>query len=78
MKEARTLRSKKLRAALWYAANGKCQRCGRDLGKYWHADHIIPWSKTRRTNVHEMQALCSRCNLTKGTHQWETENTKEI
>jgi superfamily II DNA or RNA helicase len=64
----RLLRSRKLRAVLYYAANGKCQICGKDLPDDWHADHIKPWSKTRRTNVHEMQALCPKCNVMKGDH----------
>lgn len=32
----------------------------------WHADHVVPWVVSRRTNVHEMQALCPECNLRKG------------
>lgn len=63
----RTLRSKKLRAALYYAFDGKCAICGRELPDDWHADHIIPWSATHRTNVHEMQPLCPDCNRKKGT-----------
>lgn len=66
MKEQRTLRSKKLRAALYISANGKCCLCGVELDHTWHADHIIPWSVTRKTNVHDMQALCRQCNLKKG------------
>lgn len=62
----RTLRSKRKRAALWLAAEGKCQICGQDLEEKWHADHIVPYSVTGRTNVHEMQALCPECNLRKG------------
>jgi 5-methylcytosine-specific restriction endonuclease McrA len=71
----RTLVSKRLRYALWRAADGKCQLCGRDLDPDdWHADHITPWSKTGRTNVHEMQALCPHCNLKKGD-RCQLENT---
>jgi superfamily II DNA or RNA helicase len=62
----RTLRSKSQRALLWYAANGFCQQCGAPLGDDWEADHIVPWVVTKRTNVHEMQALCKRCNRRKG------------
>ena len=63
----RTLRSKHLRAVLWIDAKGKCKLCNKELDPdNWHADHIIPWSKTHRTNVHEMQALCPGCNLKKG------------
>lgn len=63
----RTLRSKRLRSILYRNADGKCQMCGCELGPEWHADHIIPWAITRRTNVHEMQALCPKCNLKKGS-----------
>lgn len=64
--EQRTLRSKRQRALLWYAADGKCQRCGGLLGDDWEADHIVPWVKTQRTNLFEMQALCRKCNRKKG------------
>jgi len=63
----RVLRSKKLRNVLFNAADGKCQICGRELDPDdWHADHIVPWSVSGTTNVHEMQALCPDCNLNKG------------
>jgi hypothetical protein len=65
--DQRTLRSKRLRAALWMAADGKCQICGCELDpKDWHADHIKPWSVTHRTNPYEMQATCPECNREKG------------
>lgn len=63
--QSRFLRSKRLRAALWYGANGKCQKCGCDLPTNWHADHIERWAETNRTNVHEMQALCPKCHYEK-------------
>ncbi|QSJ15662.1 DEAD/DEAH box helicase family protein [Nostoc sp. UHCC 0702] len=65
VKESRFLRSKRLRASLWYAADGKCQLCGCDMPSDWHADHIVRWAETYRTNVHEMQALCPQCHYTK-------------
>ena len=61
----RFLRSKRLRSALWYATDGKCQICGCDLPDRWHADHIERWAETQRTNVHEMQALCPQCHINK-------------
>jgi len=64
-KEKRTLTSKRLRAILWLQAEGKCQICGYQLEDGWHADHIEPYSKTKRTNLYEMQALCPTCNLKK-------------
>lgn len=62
----RFLRSKRLRALLWYTAGGKCQRCGCDLPNDFAADHIIPYSVSKRTNFHEMQVLCHKCNREKG------------
>lgn len=62
---SRFLRSKRLRASLWYAADGKCQMCGCNLPSDWHADHIDRWAETHRTNVHEMQALCPKCHYKK-------------
>ena len=63
----RNLRAKRARAALWYAADGKCQQCRKPLPDDWHADHVIPWIISRDTNMHEMQALCPDCNLKKGS-----------
>ena len=67
----RLLRSKNQRNALYLAADGICVGCGVDLPSNWHADHIDPWSKTKRTNVHEMQALCPNCNRRKGVLKME-------
>jgi len=64
--EPRRLRGRGVRAALWLASEGRCALCGVTLPPDWHADHIEPWSRTRRTNVHDMQALCPTCNLRKG------------
>ena len=52
---------------LWYAANGLCRSCGDPLPPNWHADHITPFCISGTTNVHEMQALCPKCNLKKGS-----------
>lgn len=64
---ARCLRSKGLRNALYRAAGGRCAECGAPLPADWHADHVVPWCRTGRTNVHEMRATCPTCNLRKGS-----------
>jgi superfamily II DNA or RNA helicase len=66
MSEERRLNSSKLRSVLWMHADGKCQICAQELQPGWHADHVTPWRLTKKTNVHEMQALCQVCNLKKG------------
>ena len=63
---ARFLRDPDLRSALYYDADGRCQGCGAPLEDNWHADHMVPWSVSQRTNVFEMQALCAKCNAKKG------------
>src|SRR5215218_6792313 len=62
----RVLRNRRLRSALYLASDGCCAECGAPLDPGWHADHVVPWSRTGRTNVHEMRALCPACNLRKG------------
>ncbi len=74
--EGRTLRSKQLRTDLWIAANGKCQRCGKQLPENWHADHIIPWSTVKETEFSNMQALCPECNLKKGDFSMNLSNMR--
>jgi 5-methylcytosine-specific restriction endonuclease McrA len=51
---------------LFVAAQGRCQACGAALDAHWEADHRVPWCRTARTNVFEMQALCRTCNRKKG------------
>lgn len=62
----RTLTSKHSRAALAIASNGLCSLCKEPLGNDWEADHIVPWSQSADTNVHDMQATCRSCNRKKG------------
>lgn len=57
------------RAALYLAADGKCQRCGTPLQPGWHGDHVDPYSAGGPTDLVNGQALCPPCNLEKGPHQ---------
>lgn len=63
----RFLRARADRVLLFDAAGGRCAICGGALADDWHADHIVPWARTYRTNVFEMQALCAACNTRKGS-----------
>ena len=63
---ARTLRSRWMRWALRKRAGFVCPKCGTDLTKCFHADHITAYSKGGKTNLYAMQALCPACNLKKG------------
>ena len=49
-----------------------CKRCGVELDRSFHADHIIPHSQGGRTIIRNGQALCARCNQQKG-NQMPTE-----
>lgn len=56
------------RIAIYHNSNGKCQMCDKDLvWEDFHADHKIPHSRGGKTTVKNGQALCSKCNLEKGS-----------
>jgi len=62
----RRLFSDSERAALYLAADGRCENCGTELEPGWHADHVRPHSRDGKTDVINGQALCPPCNLKKG------------
>lgn len=62
----RTIRSVRLRNALFLFQDGKCALCNCDLGSGFHVDHIRAFSKGGETTLENSQALCPSCNLKKG------------
>ena len=63
----RRLFSARQKKILAFVAGGKCKSCGISLDKSFHADHIKPFSKGGETTTSNGQALCQRCNLSKGS-----------
>jgi superfamily II DNA or RNA helicase len=63
MRRAFNTRQKRILALL---SCGKCTICQQRLGKRFHADHIIPFSRGGQTVLVNGQALCVACNLRKG------------
>lgn len=57
--------SKELRWAIWKRDNFTCRNCG--SRKYLHIDHIKPVSKGGKTIKSNLQTLCSKCNIKKGS-----------
>jgi len=59
----------RLRFFIMQRDNFKCTKCGRspatDSKIILHIDHKIPWSKGGKTNIENLQTLCSDCNLGK-------------
>ncbi len=59
----------KLRYQVLKRDNFKCCACGASPAKNpaveLHIDHIIPWSKGGKTELDNLQTLCSKCNLGK-------------
>lgn len=51
----------------------RCVFCGKspatDLGTILHIDHIIPFSKGGKTNLNNLQTLCSDCNIGKSARE---------
>lgn len=59
------------RLAIYRKNNGECQikkHCtGGKIGwDFWHADHIVPYSKGGQTTVANGQVSCGKCNQSKG------------
>lgn len=64
----------KERFALRLGAGNICEDCGTKLNPGFHADHVIPYSKGGPTKLINGQALCPKCNLTKGNKMEPTIN----
>jgi len=54
------------RVALFLLARGSCSSCGKQLKPGWHADHVVPYHLSPLTDVVNGQALCPKCNISKG------------
>ena len=67
--EAARLLSRRVPAEIFTAVmlrdNGCCRYC--QSTELVHLDHIHPYSKGGPTSVENLQVLCARCNLGKGT-----------
>ena len=65
--------SDKLRYQILKRDSFKCCACGASPAKEasveLHIDHIVPWSKGGKTEIDNLQTLCSKCNLGKGSSE---------
>jgi hypothetical protein len=63
--------SPRLRWKVLHRDRFTCQHCGaspaKTIGVDLHVDHIVPWIRGGETTIENLQTLCSRCNLGKGT-----------
>ena len=59
----------RLRFRVMQRDNFKCCICGaspaKDSSVVLHVDHIVPWSKGGKTELDNLQTLCSNCNYGK-------------
>jgi 5-methylcytosine-specific restriction endonuclease McrA len=56
------------RTSLYLASEGRCAQCQAPLDiTDWHADHVKPFSRGGMTDETNGQALCTACNLKKGS-----------
>lgn len=70
MEYERSLMSAKLRYDVLKRDNYRCVVCGASASDgvtQLHVDHIIPIAKGGKTEMSNLQTLCQRCNLGKGT-----------
>jgi 5-methylcytosine-specific restriction endonuclease McrA len=54
-----------VRQAVWQRDQGLCVQCR--AATYLEFDHIIPFSKGGASTENNVQLLCRRCNLAKGS-----------
>jgi HNH endonuclease len=57
--------SQNVKATVWQRDHGKCVQCS--ATDYLEFDHVIPFSKGGVSSVNNVQLLCRRCNLAKGS-----------
>ena len=68
-KRERRYMSDQLRYDVLKRDNFTCQKCGATAkdGAKLHVDHIVPVYKGGKTTMSNLQTLCDRCNIGKGT-----------
>ena len=60
--------SNRMRFAIYERDGNRCCKCGiRENFAVLEIDHIVPISKGGKSEYHNLQTLCHRCNLIKGT-----------
>ena len=68
-RRAKRLINWRLRATVLLRDNCTCRMCGaspaKTPGVSLHVDHITPWAKGGATALHNLQTLCSACNIGK-------------
>jgi hypothetical protein len=72
----------RLRATVLLRDNCTCRMCGaspaKDPGVSLHVDHIKPWAKGGATALHNLQTLCSACNIGKSDRLCERPKPKTL
>jgi len=63
---------RKIRSRVLRRDQNTCQRCGLEAT---HVDHIIPRRLGGDDSMDNLQALCKRCNLSKGGGFFESDKT---
>lgn len=53
--------------ALYVLQKGKCAHCGASISNGYHVDHVMPLSKGGSNDRLNLQLLCKKCNLSKGS-----------
>ena len=73
----RRLFNKRERLLMAMRQSGKCSACGERLTQGFHADHTVPFSKGGPTLTSNGTAMCSACNLRKGSKMTKKTEMRE-
>lgn len=50
------------KSELYYQSKGLCSKCQKPLDEIWEAHHKIRWIDGGKTNLNNMEAVCSKCH----------------
>ena len=54
-------------AVVFQAQKGKCACCQTNISNGYHLDHIMPRAQGGQSRIDNLQLLCARCNISKGS-----------
>lgn len=67
-RERRGSLSAAVRKQIWKKTGGMCHVCGGCAGKWWQADHVVPWHLGGSNTADNYLPICRECNGLRWSH----------